>query len=145
MKILVDADACPVKALIERAARSRGIAVEMFSDTAHELHSDYSRVELVDKGSDSADLALMRRACSGDIVVTQDYGLAALALSRGCRAIHPGGMIFTHENIDGLLMARYLSAKQRRAGGRCGHMKKRTGAQDDEFLKNFESLCAAAE
>lgn len=145
MKILVDADACPVKALIERAARSRGIAVEMFADTAHELHSDYSRVELVDKGSDSADLALMRRACPDDIVVTQDYGLAALALSRGCRAIHPDGMIFNQTNIDGLLMARYLGAKQRRAGVRSGRMKKRSGAQDGEFLKNLELLLAEDE
>lgn len=144
MKILVDADACPVRALIERVARRYGIATEMFSDTAHELHSDYSTVRLVDKGSDSADLALMRRAEAGDIIVTQDYGLAALALSRGCRAIHPDGMLFTCDNIDGLLAARYLSAKQRRSGGRCGHMKRRTAAQDEEFFKNFDELCKMA-
>lgn len=145
MKILVDADACPVKELIEQIACSLGIAVEMFIDTAHELRSTYSRVELVDKGADAVDLALVRRACPGDIVVTHDYGLAALALSRGCYAMCPDGLEFTGGNIDRLLLERYLNAKQRRAGERVCHVKRRGRQRNNAFSEKFRLLCIRAQ
>ena len=144
MKILVDADACPVKNIVEEVATGYGLAVTMFIDTSHELRTSASSIVMVDKGADSADLALMNKASAGDIVVTQDFGLAALALGKGCSVIRPDGFVFTDENIGQLLMERCISAKVRRAGGRSGHMKKRGREQDVTFREQFIRLCCSA-
>ncbi|MCL1842276.1 MAG: DUF188 domain-containing protein, partial [Defluviitaleaceae bacterium] len=75
MKILVDADACPVKEIIVRLARQRKIPVTMLIDTSHQLNDGYSTVITVDKQADSVDFALMGLLCREDVVITQDYGL----------------------------------------------------------------------
>lgn len=144
MKILVDADACPVKNIIESTAAELSLPVVMFIDTSHELRSVTARVVMVDKGADAVDLALMNEAQAGDVVVTQDFGLAALALGKGCYAIRPDGLVFTDENIGQLLAERCASAKIRRAGARSGHMKKRGKAQDALFRESFGLLCRSA-
>ena len=141
MKILVDADACPVKNILEATAKQFGLQVKMFSDTSHQLHSSYSDIVVVDQGADSVDLVLINTAQKGDIIVTQDFGLAALALGKGCYAIRPDGLIFDSENIDFLLMERCASANIRRSGGKCKHIKKRSKVQDDLFKKNLVALC----
>ena len=82
MKILVDADACPVKEIIVRQAKKRGIPVVMLLDTSHILNDGYSKVITVDKGRDSVDIRLANLLEAGDIVVTQDFGVAALALGK---------------------------------------------------------------
>lgn len=89
MRILVDADACPVKGIVVEMARQRGIPVLMVTDTSHRIQDGYSQVITVDKGRDSADLRLANEMEPGDIVVTQDFGVAALALGKGCRALNP--------------------------------------------------------
>jgi uncharacterized protein YaiI (UPF0178 family) len=142
MQILVDADACPVKEIIVRLAKNKGIPVTMLIDTAHQLADGYSRVVTVDKGADSVDFALIGLLNSGDVVVTQDYGLAAMALGKGAKAINQNGLIYTDENIDRLLMERHLSAKARRAGNRTKGPAKRTKEADDRFEVAFEKLLA---
>ncbi len=144
MKILVDADACPVKKIVEETAALFHLQAVMFADTSHELHLVSARVVMVDKGTDSVDLALMNQASAGDIIVTQDFGLAALALGKGCFAIRPDGLIFTDENIGQLLTERCISAKIRRAGGRNGRMKKRGREEDAEFREKLTVLCRQA-
>ena len=79
MKIYVDADACPVTRIAERVAEERGIPVVLLCDTNHVLNSDYSEIRVIGAGADAVDIALINLCQRGDIVVTQDYGVAALA------------------------------------------------------------------
>lgn len=140
LRILVDADACPVKHIIVKAAREHGIQVLMFIDTSHVLNDGYSEVITVDKSADSVDIALVNRVTRGDIVVTQDYGVAALVLPKGADVLNQNGLVYTNDNIDRLLFERHLGQKVRRAGGRTGGPRKRTAEDDERFEKAFRFL-----
>jgi uncharacterized protein YaiI (UPF0178 family) len=140
MQILVDADACPVKQIIVRVAKKRNIPVTMLIDTSHELNDGYSRVIIVDKAADSVDYALMGLLARNDIVVTQDFGLAAMVIGKGARAINQNGLIYTDENMDRLLMERHIGQKVRRSGGRTKGPGKRTKDDDDRFETALEQL-----
>ncbi|MBQ3080795.1 MAG: YaiI/YqxD family protein [Clostridia bacterium] len=138
-KILVDADACPVVGIIEKAAEERGVPVTLLCDTNHVLFSDYSDVRVIGAGADAVDFALINLCKAGDIVVTQDYGVAAMALGRNAEAIHQSGMIYNEDNIDRLLMERHLAKKARMSASK-HHMKgpkKRTNEDDLRFLNAF--------
>lgn len=139
-KILVDADACPVKSIIVEQAKIRNIPVIMICDTSHRLNDGYSTVFTVDKGRDSADLKLISLLKSSDIVVTQDYGVAAMALSKNARAINQNGLIYDVNNINQLLFERHMAQKVRRNGGKASNFKKRTKQDDDAFESAFISL-----
>jgi len=140
MKILVDADACPVKKNIVKVAKSRKVHVVMVADTSHDIDDGYSEVVIVDKAKDSVDFALVNKVEKGDIVVTQDYGVAAMALAKGAKAINHNGLIYSDENMDKLLFERHISQKVRRSGGRVTGMTKRTKEQDEKFEKALELL-----
>ena len=140
MRILVDADACPVKQIIIRLAREKKIPVTMLIDTAHELNDGYSTIITVDTRADSVDFALMRLLTREDIVVTQDYGLAAMVIGKGARAIHQSGRVYTDGNIDTLLMERHIGGKLRRGGGRTKGPAKRTREDDRRFEAAFAQL-----
>jgi len=144
MKILVDADACPVKPIIVRIAKQRGIPVTMLIDTSHELNDGYSTIITVDKNANSVDFALMALLNRDDIVVTQDYGLAAMALGKGAKAINQNGLVFTGENIDRLLMDRHVGQEVRRRGGRTKGPAKRTKEDNARFEAEFEGLLSCA-
>lgn len=142
MHIWVDADACPVVALVERAAKWRNLPVTLLCDTNHVLTSDYSQVIVVGAGADAVDFALVNRCCKGDLVVTQDYGVAAMALGKGAYGIHQSGKWYTQDNIGGLLMERHLAQKARRSSGK-HHLKgpkKRTPEDDAKFAASLERL-----
>jgi uncharacterized protein YaiI (UPF0178 family) len=141
MKILVDADACPVKTIIEKVAKGLDIPVIMFIDTSHILESDYSEIVQVSKAPDAVDIALINRSEAGDIVVTQDYGVASMALGKHCYAINHNGRYYTDENIDLLMFERHLSKKQRKAGVHTNTVKKRSREDDGHFEAAFLSLC----
>ena len=143
MKILVDADACPVKKVIVKLAKSKNIPVIMITDTSHQLGDGYSTIITVDKAPDSVDFAMMPLISAGDIVVTQDYGLAAMALGKGAKVINQNGLIYTSDNIDRLLMERHVSGKIRRGGGRTKGPAKRTKEDDAKFEAKFEMLLQA--
>lgn len=140
MQILVDADACPVKEIIVRQAKILNIPVTMLIDTSHELNDGYSTVITVDKARDGVDIKLINIVKPCDIVVTQDFGVAAMALGKGAKAINQNGMLYTSGNIDKLLFERFLGQKVRRAGGRTGNVKKRTKADDKSFEAVFVKL-----
>lgn len=140
MKILVDADACPVKELIVSAAKRRKIPVTMLMDTSHVLSDGYSTVITVDKGRDSADIRLVNLILPGDLVVTQDFGVAAMALARGAKALNQNGLVYSDGNMDRLLFERALGQKVRREGGKAGKNKKRTRADDEAFVRELEKL-----
>ena len=107
MQIFVDADACPVVAIVERIAKENSVPVTLLCDTNHVLSSDYSEVVVVGAGADAVDYKLISICHKGDIVVSQDYGVAAMALGKGAYAIHQSGRWYTNDNIDQMLMAVY--------------------------------------
>jgi uncharacterized protein YaiI (UPF0178 family) len=143
MQILVDADACPVKQIIVELAKRRKIPVTMLIDTSHELNDGYSTIITVDKHADSVDYALMGLLRRDDVVVTQDFGLAAMVLGKGASVINQNGLVYTNDNIDGLLMDRYIGQKVRRGGGRTRGPAKRTKDDDERFAAAFAALLEA--
>ena len=146
MKILVDADACPVIKIIEEIAREFNLSVTLLCYTNHIISSNYSDVKVIDAGADAVDLALINLCKPNDIVVTQDYGVAALALAKSAYAIHQNGNIYTNENISGLLNIRYINKKQRMSKGK-NHIKgpkKRTKENDIDFSNSLRNLLKQA-
>lgn len=143
MKILVDADGCPVvKSAVEIAEKSK-IEIMLFCDTSHIFNSEYAKIITVSKGADSVDFALVNKIESGDIVITQDYGLAAMALSRKGIPITQNGLIISEDNINGLLNSRYMAKKARMAGKRLKGPSKRTQKQNIDFENALISLLSA--
>lgn len=142
MRILVDADACPVVKIIEQTAKEFNTEVILFCDTNHVLFSAYSTVRTVGAGADAVDFALTAECKRGDIVVTQDYGVAAMILSKGAHGLHQSGMRYTDENIDRLLAERHMAKKARMSRAK-HHMKgpkKRTQEDDLRFRTALEAL-----
>lgn len=146
MKIYVDADACPVVAIVEDVAKQSDVPVVLLCDTNHVLYSEYSEVITIGAGADAVDFALVNLCKKGDIVVTQDYGVAAMALGKGAFAIHQSGKWYTNDNIDMMLMERHIHKKARRASAK-NHLKgprKRTAEDDLRFRQSFERLVEKA-
>lgn len=136
MKILIDADACPVVGQAVEIAKRYGVAVELFCDTNHVLASDYAVIHVIGAGRDAVDLALVNQCAKGDIVVTQDYALAALVLAKKGYALSQNGLYYTNENIEALLATRWENAKARRSKNKT-HLKgpkKRTKADNERFM-----------
>lgn len=147
MQIYVDADACPVVGIVEETAKKYKIPVTLLCDTNHVLDSDYSDVVVVGAGADAVDYKLISICHSGDIVVSQDYGVAAMALGKGAYAIHQSGKWYTDDNIDQMLMERHLNKKARRSSHK-NHIKgpkKRTEEDNERFAQSFEKLILMAQ
>lgn len=141
-RILVDADACPVVKIIEKIAAVRNVECILFCDTNHVLTSDYSEVRTIGAGADAVDFALVNDCKMGDVVVTQDYGVAAMILGKGAYGIHQSGKWYTNQNIDQMLMERHLAKKARMGKGK-HHLKgpaKRTEEDDKRFEESFVRL-----
>lgn len=133
MRILIDADGCPVTKNAIKIANEYKIEVIIFCDTSHIFDYEDIKVITVGKGADSADYALVNEVHSGDIIVTQDYGLSAMALAkRGC-PVTQNGMIIDNQNIDLLLATRHAAKKARMAGKHLKGPSKRTKEQDVKF------------
>lgn len=142
MQIFVDADACPVVAIIEKIAKDNSVPVMLLCDTNHVLSSTYSKVVVVGAGADAVDYKLISICHKGDIVVSQDYGVAAMALGKGAYAIHQSGKWYMNNNIDQMLMERHLNKKARRSSHK-NHIKgpkKRTEEDDVRFARSFEKI-----
>lgn len=146
MTVYVDADACPVTRIAEKVAKRYEIPVVLLCDTNHVLTSDYSEIRIIGAGADAVDITLINLCHKGDIVITQDYGVAALALGKGARAIHQSGKWFTDENIDGLLMERHVAKKaQRSSKHNLKGLAKRTQEDDQRFEASFERIIGEAQ
>ena len=140
MKVLIDADACPVVDIAVRLCVKYGVPCLLLCDTAHTMHRDGAETLIFDKGADSVDFALVNRANPGDIVVTQDYGLASMCLGKRVRVLHQDGWEYTEHNISGLMEQRHAAKKHRMAGGRTKGPSKRTKEQDEAFEKAFQQM-----
>lgn len=139
-RVLIDADGCPVVRLCADLCQKMQIPLLIYCDMAHQFLDIYGQIITVGTGADAVDFAIVNAAQRGDILVTQDYALAAMALAKGCVCLNQNGMHYTDQNIDMLLQSRHLNQKIRAAGGRTKGPKKRTQSQNDAFVTAFSQL-----
>lgn len=140
MRILIDADGCPVVDIVVRLAKSHHIECFILCDTSHVFSKQGATTLTFSKGADSVDYALVNRVVPGDIVITQDYGLAAMCLARKAVVLSQDGMEYTSDNIDSLLFARHTAKKVRSSGGRLKGPTKRRHEQDIAFERVLNQL-----
>lgn len=141
MTIFIDADGCPVVDLTLKIARELEIPVLLICDTSHQFEREGAQTITVSKGADSADFALVNRVAPGDVVVTQDYGLAAMCLAKRALPLNQDGMVYTNENMDALLQFRHTARKIRNAGGRLkGNAKRDRAVQDKAFADALRKI-----
>lgn len=140
MRIIVDGDACPGISIIENIAKKYELELIVFCDINHYIYLEYGEVKVVDSGFQSVDMYVINICKEKDLVITQDYGVAAIALGKGAYAINPKGYYYNEENIDRLLEERHISQKIRRAGGKTNNPKKRTKDDDLRLEKNIIKL-----
>lgn len=142
MRIYIDADACPVVRQTEIIAEKYNVPVTLICDTNHLLNSMYSEIVIADAGADSVDIVLVNKCGKGDIVVSQDYGVAAMALGKGAFPIHQNGKWYTNDNIDELLMQRHMAKTVRRSHKK-SHLKgpkKRREEDNQRYMESLEKL-----
>ncbi len=142
MKVYIDADGCPVVRNTLKIAEKFHIPCVIICDTAHRIEHNGAETIVVDKGADSVDFRLVNLIQKGDIAITQDYGLAAMCLSKQAVVLNQDGKEYTNENISGLLEFRAVSKKVRQSGGRLKGMPKRTGEQDMAFENALRDILA---
>ena len=140
MRILVDADGCPVVASTIALAKAHKTECLLLCDTSHVFERSGAKTLTFSKGADSVDFALVNLIQPSDIVVTQDYGLAAMCLARNAVVLNQDGMEYTPDNIDALLLQRHTAKKIRNAGGRLKGPSKRKPEQDAAFRAKLEEL-----
>ena len=133
MKILIDADGCPVVDITVKTALRYNIECIILCDTAHVFEKNGAKTVTLSKGADSVDFALVNMIKSGDVVVTQDYGLAAMCLAKRAITLNQDGMVYDENNIESLLLQRHKAKKIRMSGGRLKGNSKRTERQDEQF------------
>ncbi|WDV46703.1 YaiI/YqxD family protein [Clostridiaceae bacterium M8S5] len=141
LRVLVDADACPVKKEIVDIAKKFDIKVIMYIDTSHVLNDGYSEVVTVGQGKDAVDIVLVNNIEKGDIVVTGDYGVGAMALSKQAFAIDQNGRVYTTENIDRLLFERHIALESRKNKQKFKKHKKRQKENNEKFKEVFKRIC----
>ena len=140
MRLFIDADGCPVTGQAVGLANTYHVPCTVICDTSHQIDLPHAQTLTVSKGADSADFVIVNLLHKGDLVVTQDYGLAAMCLSRGAKVMHQDGFFYTEENIDALLRFRAEAKRARRGGARIKGPQKRTKAQDDAFAAALEAF-----
>ena len=132
--IRVDGDGCPDIKIIEKVARDYHVPMKIYIDTSHLINCDYATIVIVDTGVQSVDIKMENEIVPKDIVITQDYGVAVVALSKDAYVLHPNGIEYTNYNILELLENRHRNIKLRRRGIKTSKVKKRT-KKDTMVLK----------
>lgn len=140
MRILIDADGCPVVDIAVCISNKNNTECIIICDTSHVFEKEGAKTITVSKGADSVDFALVNMIAKGDIIITQDYGLAAMCLARGAIVINQDGMRYDSTNIDGLLMQRHMAKKILKNGGRLKGIAKRCAEQDKRFEQQLQEL-----
>lgn len=144
MRIIVDGDGCAGRSIIEEIAKKHQVPLKIFCDYNHVITSDYGDVIIMDSGYQAVDMRIATETNTGDIVVTQDFGVAAMVIGKRAYAISPKGYIFSDKNIDKLLFERHLSAKARRSGQKTSNPKKRKEEDNINLRENLERLILKA-
>lgn len=140
MRILIDADGCPVVDIAIKIAKENNIECIILCDTSHVFDKEGAATITVSKGMDSVDFALVNMLNNGDIVITQDYGLAAMCLAKNAIPINQDGMIYDNNNIDALLLSRHTARKIRNSGGRLKGNSKRVNKQNIDFEEKLAEV-----
>lgn len=140
MKVLIDADGCPVVDLAVQLCNAFRVQCVILCDTAHELSYHSAEILTLDKGTDSVDFALVNRVNPGDLVITQDYGLASMCIAKQARVLHQDGWEYTQYNMDALLFQRYATRKFRASGGHMKGPSKRNQAQNESFKNTLTQI-----
>ena len=140
MEIFVDADGCPVVDLAIKVARDYDINIIVVKNYAVHIEDDYAEIVTVDISSDSADYYIVNRINMGDIIVSQDHGLAAMCLSKGAICINQNGFVINDANIDGMLNRRHMNSKLRREQRIYSKFKKRSSQDNESFEKNLRRI-----
>lgn len=143
MKIYIDADGCPVVNLTVEIAKEHGIEVVIVKNYAHDITSDYASVVTVDIAADSADYYIMNQVQKGDLVVTQDYGVAAIVIAKEAICITQNGLVISNANIDSLLNSRHINQQLRKTKKYYSKIKKRTRENDVSFEHKLRALIKA--
>ena len=140
MKIIIDADACPktVLAICQQVANRAGVTVWTVASFNHHITNDNHVV--VGSNPQEADMKIINLTEPGDIVITQDWGLAALVLGKKALALSPSGREYSPDKIEFLLEEREVKAKLRRSGGRTKGPKKRSLEDDEKFASKLERM-----
>lgn len=141
IKIVVDADACPVKKEIEKAARRFGVEAWMVASYDHRLTAaEGIRTIQVDRSDQSVDLYIANCIAPSDVLITQDYGLATIGLAKRAYVLSPRGHAYSEETIDFMLESRHDMAKKRRAGKHSKGPKPFSPQDRDRFLQSLTKL-----
>ncbi len=140
MRLLIDGDGCPVIDETISIAKKYQLEVIIFCDTSHFIEREGAITKMTTKGSDAVDFMLVNQVEKGDIVITQDYGLAAMVLARGGFAMSQNGLVYQDDNMQSLLFSRYVAKEVRRQGGRTKGPKKRTRQQDEAFMMRLTKI-----
>jgi len=140
MKILLDADGSPVRQETVSLAQEHQIPLYIISNINHMIEEPYGEILTVDHDKDAADFKILSLIEPGDLVITQDYGLASLVLAKEAHAMHHDGWFYTNFNMEALLMRRHLNAKARKKGNRPPSTKKRTELQNVKFKHSLEQF-----
>ncbi|MGL5069077.1 MAG: YaiI/YqxD family protein [Sarcina sp.] len=140
MKIVVDGDGCPGMSYIEKVAREEEVELVVYSTVDHNIQLDYGIVKRVDAGFQSVDMYVMNETKKNDVVISQDFGVAAMVLGKKAFAISPKGMVYNDENIERLLFERHLSQKARKSGLRGKNTSKRTKEDDMRFYETIKRV-----
>ena len=140
----MDGDACPVRREVERVAERFDIQVLWFANSAQDV-AESSRIHAVPVGDrrDAADFAMVTACRVGDVVITDDLGLAAMALAAKAEALSSRGRQFKREAMPALLERRHAARKMRRAGGRTSGPRALSPADRDRFRRTLEEVLAA--
>ncbi len=143
MKILVDGDSCPVKDIIIETAQNYSLDVVFVASTDHIIKQDSNKVKVivVDAFNQSADIRITNESEEGDIVLTNDYGLASLVLTKGCYSMSFNGYIYNNDKINHLLFKRHLVQKlKKKKNFKFKGPKKRAKEDDIRFRNNLENI-----
>ncbi len=140
MRIIVDGDGCPVIDITIKIAKYYELEIIVVKDYSHDLWDEYATIVTVDEGHDSVDLHIVNNVKKKDIVVTQDYGLAAMALTKGAICITQNGKVISSNNIDHLLARRHFNQQIRKKYKHYPKIKKRSPEQDNFFKENLKKL-----
>lgn len=143
MRVLIDGDGCPVVDITVSVARELKLECLILCDTSHVFEKPGARTLTFSKGADSVDFALVNLLQPHDVVITQDYGLAAMCLARSARVLSQDGLEYKSANIDSMLLARHTAKKIRSSGGHLKGQPRRKPQQDKDFELALRRILAA--
>lgn len=140
MRIIVDADATPSINLITEVASSYNLELILYVDHSHNINNDYATIIYLTPGFQSVDTKISNDLKENDILITQDYGLAVIGLSKKSHVINPKGTIYTNDNMDIMLFERYLNTKNRKMNNHIKGPKKRTKEDDINLYNSIQNI-----